>query len=108
MIYFSHALAFVIGFVSVRILALCYFRFAVMLRTDIERAQIATRLMIRVLQQLRPDAGLTVAALLQLAAEIMRNVEEGKREDFERRATLAWKGLEAREALEREAERKSL
>ena len=108
MIYLSHALAFVIGVVSVRILAHYYFKIALMFRTDIERAQIAVRLTIGVLQRLRPDASLTVASLLQLAAEIVRNVEEGKRVDFEERATLAWKGLEAREALEQEAERKSL
>ena len=108
MLYLSHALAFVIGIVTVRVLTHYYFRISLALRTDIERAQIAQKLIIMVLHRLMPDPGLTTAALLLLSAEIVRNVEGGKREAFEARARLAWMGLEAREALEREAERKSL
>jgi hypothetical protein len=107
-IYLSHALAFVIGIVSVRVAAYFYFRVAMVLRTDLERAQITHRLVIGMLHRLKPDLGLIAAGFLQLAAEIVREVEGEKREDFEERARLAWQALEKREALHREAERKSL
>jgi len=107
MIYLSHLLAFTIGVFTVRVFAHLYFKAALVLKTDVERAHLAQRLIVKIFQSLMPDARLAVSALLVLAVEIARNVLDEKRAEFEERAFLAWKNVEAHEAREREAERKA-